>query len=126
MEQSFHRVPGTVKDQITLFDKNISMEAVKWAAVLTGLDENIMQMEHGYDTECTPELFSQGQWQLLSIARAVATNPRILLLDEITANLDADTEQTVLSALNRAGNGRTVLSISHRLYEKNGGRQIAI
>ena len=71
-------------------------------------------------------LFSQGQWQLLSIARAVATNPRILLLDEITANLDADTEQTVLSALNRAGNGRTVLSISHRLYEKNGGRQIAI
>ena len=51
---------------------------------------------------------------------------RILLLDEITANLDADTEQTVLSALNRAGNGRTVLSISHRLYEKNGGRQIAI
>ena len=126
MEQSFHRVPGTVKEQITLFDKNISMEAVKWAAVLTGLDENIMQMEHGYDTECTPELFSQGQWQLLSIARAVATNPRILLLDEITANLDADTEQTVLSALNRAGNGRTVLSISHRLYEKNGGRQIAI
>lgn len=66
MEQSFHRVPGTVKDQITLFDKNISMEAVKWAAVLTGLDENIMQMEHGYDTECTPELFSQGQGQLLS------------------------------------------------------------
>ena len=126
MEQSFHRVPGTVKEQITLFDKNISMEAVKRAAVLTGLDETIMQMEHGYDTECTPELFSQGQWQLLSIARAVATNPRILLLDEITANLDADTEQTVLSALNRAGNGRTVLSISHRLYEKNGGRQIKI
>lgn len=92
MEQSFHRVPGTVKEQITLFDKNISMEAVKRAAVLTGLDETIMQMEHGYDTECTPELFSQGQWQLLSIARAAAADPELLLLDEITANLDAETE----------------------------------
>ena len=91
-----------------------------------GLISQIPIFPEGYNTPYKPGLFSQGQWQLLSIARAVATNPRILLLDEITANLDADTEQTVLSALNRAGNGRTVLSISHRLYEKNGGRQIAI
>ena len=112
MEQSFHRVPGTVKEQITLFDKNISMEAVKWAAVLTGLDENIMQMEHGYDTECTPELFSQGQWQLLSIARAAAAE--LLLLDEITANLDVETEQAVLKALKRVSADRMVISISHR------------
>ena len=111
MEQSFHRVPGTVKDQITLFDKNISMEAVKWAAVLTGLDENIM---HGYDTECTPELFSQGQWQLFSIARAAAADPELLLLDEITANLDVETEQAVLKALKRVSADRMVISISHR------------
>ena len=126
MEQSFHRVPGTVKDQITLFDKNISMEAVKWAAVLTGLDENIMQMEHGYDTECTPELFSQGQWQLFSIARAAAADPELLLLDEITANLDAETEARVLEALRRASEGRTVLSVSHRIYENLGGRTVEI
>jgi len=119
-------VPGTILDQITLFDPDITLEQAQTAAGLTGLDEVIRSFPEDYNTPCKPGLFSQGQWQLLSIARAVATNPRILLLDEITANLDADTEQTVLSALNRAGNGRTVLSISHRLYEKNGGRQIAI
>ena len=119
MEQSFHRVPGTVKEQITLFDKNISMEAVKWAAVLTGLDENIMQMEHGYDTECTPELFSQGQWQLLPIARATAADPE-LLLDEITANLDVETEQAVLKALKRVSADRMVISISHRTMAELG------
>lgn len=120
VEQSFHRVPGTVKDQITLFDKNISMEAVKKAAVLTGLDETIMQMEHGYDTECTPELFSQGQWQLLSIARAAAADPELLLLDEITANLDAETEQAVLKALKQVSADRTVISISHRTMAELG------
>ena len=69
-------------------------------------------MEDGYDTVCIPELFSQGQWQLLSIARAVAGEPRILLLDEITANLDAETEEVVLRALKSASEGRTVISIS--------------
>ena len=102
-------VPGTVRDQITLFDPSISDEQVQYAAHLTGLHDVICGFPDGYDTLCRTDLFSQGQWQLLSIARAVAANPRILLLDEITANLDADTEKAVLSALNRAGNGRTVL-----------------
>lgn len=126
VEQNFSMVPGTILDQITLFDPDIAPEQARTAACLTGLDDVIRRFPEGYNTPCRSDLFSQGQWQLLSIARAVAANPRILLLDEITANLDADTEQTVLSALNRAGNGRTVLSISHRLYEKNGGRQIKI
>ena len=104
-------VPGTVRDQITLFDPSISDEQVQYAAHLTGLHDVICGFPDGYDTLCRTDLFSQGQWQLLSIARAVAANPRILLLDEITANLDADTEKAVLSALNRAGNGRTVLSV---------------
>ena len=78
------------------------------------------------DTPCTPGIFSQGQWQLLSIARAIAAGPQILLLDEITANLDAGTEQTVLDALQRAGQNRTVVSISHRLYNRTGGRSIEI
>lgn len=126
MEQSFKRVPGTVLEQITLSDPMISREDAVEAAKLAGLHEVIAGMEQGYDTPCTDALFSQGQWQLLSIARAVAAKPSILLLDEITANLDVGTEQEVLYALRRAGENRTVVSISHRLYEKMGGRELVI
>ena len=126
VEQSFKRVPGTVLEQITLFDPMISREDAVEAAKLAGLHEVIAGMEQGYDTPCTDALFSQGQWQLLSIARAVAAKPSILLLDEITANLDVGTEQEVLYALRRAGENRTVVSISHRLYEKMGGRELVI
>ena len=126
VEQSFKRVPGTVLEQITLSDPTISREDAVEAAKLAGLHEVIAGMEQGYDTPCTDALFSQGQWQLLSIARAVAAKPSILLLDEITANLDVGTEQEVLYALRRAGENRTVVSISHRLYEKMGGREIVI
>ena len=126
VEQSFKRVPGTVLEQITLSDPMISREDAVEAAKLAGLHEVIAGMEQGYDTPCTDALFSQGQWQLLSIARAVAARPSILLLDEITANLDVGTEQEVLYALRRAGENRTVVSISHRLYEKMGGREIVI
>ena len=114
VEQSFHMVPGTIRDQIALFDKDISEADVKMAAEMTGLSDTIMQFPDAYDTACTPELFSQGQWQLLSIARAAAAGPQILLLDEITANLDAETEKEVLQALKRVSKERTVISISHR------------
>ena len=120
VEQNFHMVPGTVRDQITLFDERITESQIRKAAELTGLQDAIEGLEHGYDTICTPELFSQGQWQLLSIARATAAGPSLLLLDEITANLDADTEKTVLQALNRAAQNRTVISISHRTSAKMG------
>lgn len=114
VEQSFHMVPGSVKDQITLFDPVITDQAVKNVASLTGLQDTIEALPDGYDTICTPELFSQGQWQLLSIARAAVASPRLLLLDEITANLDAETEKEVLQALKRVSGERTVISISHR------------
>ena len=120
VEQSFHMVSGTVKEQITLYDDAITMEQVIKAAKLTGLHDTIMNLEHGYDTICTPELFSQGQWQLLSIARAAAAEPKLLLLDEITANLDADTERAVLQALKRVSENRTVISISHRVMAETG------
>lgn len=120
VEQSFHMVPGTVRDQITLYDKKISEKKVRAAAELTGLSEAIESLEKGYDTVCTPELFSQGQWQLLSIARAAAAEPHLLLLDEITANLDAETEKAVLDALKRVSENRTVISISHRTSAKMG------
>ena len=120
VEQSFHMVPGTVKDQITLFDSSITDQEVKEVASLTGLQETIEVLPDGYDTICTPELFSQGQWQLLSIARAAVTSPRLLLLDEITANLDAETEKEVLQALKRVSGERTVISISHRTSAEMG------
>lgn len=125
VEQTFHRVPGTVKDQITLYDDSFTMEEVREAARIAGLDATIEQLEKGYDTPCTQEIFSQGQWQLLSIARAAVAKPKLLLLDEITANLDAQTEEEVLQALKRASEGRTVISISHRVNAET-GRIIAI
>lgn len=126
VEQSFHLIPGTVRDQITLKDENVSEKDVADAVHMTGLEEAVAALEKGYDTPCTPNLFSQGQMQLLSIARAVAANPKILLLDEITANLDSVTEERLLAALKEASRNRTVISISHRLYECSGGRRICL
>lgn len=126
VEQHFSRVPGTVLDQITLGDAGITEEMARDAARLAGLDETIRALPEGYATVCTDGMFSQGEWQLLSIARAAAANPAVLLLDEITANLDAETEARVLEALRRASEGRTVLSISHRIYENLGGRTVEI
>ena len=126
VEQHFSRVPGTVLEQITLGDPQITGEMAKAAAVLAGIDAAIRALPEGYDTVCTEGIFSQGEWQLLSIARAAAADPAVLLLDEITANLDAETEARVLEALRRASAGRTVLSVSHRVYEDLGGRTIEI
>ena len=125
VEQSFHMVPGTIRDQITLFDDEISDAQVHAVAELTGLKTAIESLENGYDTYCTPDLFSQGQWQLLSIARAAAAQPKLLLLDEITANLDAETEKAVLCALKKVAENRTVISISHRTSAEM-GRIIAL
>lgn len=126
VEQTFRLIPGTIKDQITLKDNTITMENVKYAMEIVHMHELVMSMEEGYGTPCTAELFSQGQMQLLSIARAIAANPAILLLDEITANLDSMTEKMVLYALQEASKNRTVISISHRLYEQSGGRKICL
>lgn len=126
VEQHFSRVPGTVLDQITLCDPNITEQMARTAAKLAGIDGAVLSLPDGYNTVCTEGMFSQGEWQLLSVARAAAADPKVLLLDEITANLDAETESRVLEALHRASKGRTVLSISHRLYENLGGRTIEI
>ena len=126
VEQHFSRVPGTVLDQITLSDPGITEDMARHAAKLTGMDDTILSLPDGYATVCTDGMFSQGEWQLLSIARAAAADPAVLLLDEITANLDAETEARVLEALRRASKGRTVLSISHRIYEDLGGRTVEL
>ena len=126
VEQQFRPVVGTIRDQITLKDSRITEDAVARALELVGLSEVCGNLPKGLDTPYAPALLSQGQWQLLSIARAIALEPEILLFDEITANLDSHTEAAVLKALQNAAEGRTILSISHRLYETSGGRTVTI
>ena len=125
VEQQFHLIPGSVAEQVSLGDPQVSAEQVRKAFELVGLGEIVDRLPDGMDTICTETLFSQGQFQLLAIARAVVLNPQILLLDEITANLDSGTEELVLAALRAASRNRTVISVSHRLYgggEKEGVR----
>ena len=126
VEQHFYAPPGTIEEQITLFDPEITYEDAVKAAKLTGLHAAIMALPENYKTMFSEAHFSQGQRQLLVIARAVAADPKILLLDEITADLDAETEHCVLAALRFAAGGRTVVSISHRLYEEKGSRRVEI
>lgn len=126
VEQHFYAPPGTIEEQITLFDPEITYEDAVKAAKLTGLHAAIMALPENYKTMFSEAHFSQGQRQLLAIARAVAADPKILLLDEITADLDAETEHCVLAALRFAAGGRTVVSISHRLYEEKGSRRVEI
>ena len=115
VEQSFSFIKGSVYDQISLKDENISKEDIENAIKFVELHDYIMNLEEGYDTYASPHLFSQGQRQLLSIARAIVTSPPIMLLDEITANLDSETEEKIISVLKNASSQRTLLSISHRL-----------
>lgn len=126
VEQTFCPVPGSIGEQISLFDENITQDMIENAAKLVGIHDVIAALPEGYNTEYNSRILSQGQKQLLSIARAIAAQPKLLLLDEITANLDADTEKAILEALKNASKNRTVISISHRIYEKNKGRQIDI
>lgn len=127
VDQAFRPVPGTVADQITLGDPTVSHDEMTQAAQLAGIAGALEALPQDYDTPYAEGLLSQGQTQLLSIARAVAANPKLLLLDEITANLDSGTEQQVMEALRRASQNRAVLSISHRLYEQSGqGRIVQI
>lgn len=126
VEQKFSLIDGTIMDQITLNDPNISEKQAKKAAEIVGLNQTIQSFPQGYNTRCRKEILSQGEWQLLSIARAIASDPQILLFDEITADLDAETEAIVINALKQASQGRTVLSVSHRIYESIGGRTIEV
>lgn len=120
VEQKFHPVPGTIRDQITLFDENITDEQVKEALKLTGLLDTVESFKDGIHTPVRKEMFSQGQWQILSITRAVVCNPEIMMLDEITSDLDAISEQEIMHVLSEVADNRTVISITHRIHAKDG------
>ena len=118
VEQSFSFIKGSVYDQISLGDKDINRNEIESAIKFVGLHDYVINLDRGYETVVMPYLFSQGQCQLLSIARAIVTNPPIMLLDEMTANLDSETEEKIICVLKNASNERTVLCISHRLSSK--------
>ena len=124
--QEFCPVRGGIREQVTLGNPGISDEEVRQALALTGLLSLCQSLPQGLATPLKDAGFSQGQLQLLGIARAIVKHPRLLLLDEITASLDAATEKQVLAALKRAAQDRAVLSISHRLYETTGGRLLEL
>jgi len=127
VEQNFHMIKGTVAEQISIGDENITIDQIKNALEFVGLTEYINNLENGYDTIISNEnIFSQGQKQLLSIARAIVTNPPILLLDEITANLDSFTEEKIVSVLQKASEEHTILTISHRLSSMIASDKIVI
>jgi ATP-binding cassette, subfamily B, multidrug efflux pump len=116
VDQSFHLIKGTVAEQISLLDESITSEQIENALEFVGMTDYITGLENGYNTQLTSDtLFSQGQKQLLAIARAIVTNPPILLLDEITANLDSLTEEKIVAVLQKASEAHTILTISHRL-----------
>jgi len=115
--QTVHIFNSSVLDNVTLRDQSISREQVEMALDTVGLLDVVNSLSDGLDTfigEGSQQL-SFGQTQLLSLARAIVTDPPLLLLDELTSGLDALTERKVLSAIRGVSEGRSILTISHRL-----------
>lgn len=107
---------GTVKSNIKMY-QDLTDEEVRAAAEFVDADQFIQKLPQGYDDPVTERgsTFSTGQRQLLAFARTVASQPKILILDEATANIDSETEQTVQKSLDKMRQGRTTIAIAHRL-----------
>ena len=108
---------GTVRENIALTKPQARFEEIVNASILAGADEFVKKLPQGYDTQLRENAsnLSGGQKQRLAIARALLTNPRIMILDEATSALDAESEAIVQENLSKIAQGRTMLIISHRL-----------
>jgi ATP-binding cassette subfamily B multidrug efflux pump len=108
---------GTIKDNIRLHKNEMSDEQVEEAARFVQAHSFIEQLEDGYDHKVVERgaTFSSGQRQLIAFARTIAANPKILVLDEATANIDTETEEAIQTALAKMRQGRTTIAIAHRL-----------
>lgn len=126
VEQEFKPTIGSIRQQITLKDPTVTDAEIHQAVQIAGLEDLIDTFPKGLDTEFDASLFSQGQLQLLSIARAIVKDPKILLLDEMSANLDAITEEQIMTALEKASRDKTVVSISHRKYTIRNNREVTL
>ncbi len=115
--QNVHIFEGTIKENITLRDDLIPMHDIEKAASTVGLHDFITGLNNGYDALLGVEgtKLSRGQGQLLSLARAIVSDPPILLLDEPTSGVDAVTEASIIKAFRQASQNRTIVTISHRL-----------
>ncbi|PZN10346.1 MAG: ABC transporter ATP-binding protein [Bacillota bacterium] len=117
VQQDVFLFTGNIRENIRLWNEQISDEKVRMAARLANAEEFIRRLPRGYDEPVTERgsTLSAGQRQLLALARALAYDPAILVLDEATANIDTETEQLIQAALQRLARGRTTLIVAHRL-----------
>ncbi|HWK21517.1 MAG TPA: ABC transporter ATP-binding protein [Ureibacillus sp.] len=119
---------GTIESNIKLFNEKLTLEGVKEAAKLVQADKFIEQLPSQYEQRVSERgsTFSSGQRQLIAFARTVATNPKILVLDEATASIDTETEVAIQSSLEKMRKGRTTIAIAHRLSTIQDAEQILV
>ena len=117
VQQDVFIFTGNIKSNISLNNEAISPDDVRRAAEIVNADPFIQKLPHGYDEPVTERgsTLSAGQRQLLSFARTLAYDPKILVLDEATANIDTETETLITQALARLMDGRTTIMVAHRL-----------
>lgn len=119
---------GTIGDNIKLHNSDLTEEDIKRAAEFVQADSFIDKLEDGYSHKVTERgsTFSSGQRQLIAFARTIAANPKILVLDEATANIDTETEEAIQTALAKMRKGRTTIAIAHRLSTIQDADQIIV
>ncbi|MEX3622718.1 ABC transporter ATP-binding protein [Viridibacillus arvi] len=119
---------GNIESNIKLFNENMSEEDVKAAAEFVQADQFIESMPNGYKHLVSERgsTFSSGQRQLIAFARTIATNPKVLVLDEATATIDTETEVAIQASLDKMRQGRTTIAIAHRLSTIQDAEQILV
>ncbi|AYC30789.1 ABC transporter ATP-binding protein [Paenisporosarcina cavernae] len=119
---------GDIENNIRLFNQEMTTKEVKAAAEFVQADKFIHALPDGYAQKVTERgsTFSSGQRQLVAFARTIATNPKILVLDEATANIDTETEVAIQTSLQKMRKGRTTIAIAHRLSTIQDAEQILV